>query len=197
MFFSRLSGFLRALKSKAVAGCEAHLKSFDRLSAETVVENLRLDRHVEGGFFRRTYASDYRLQTPTARDRCSMTSIFYLLATQSPIGHFHINRSDIVHYFHLGDPISYYLIHPDGKLEIVVMGNNLLAGQQLQMTVPSGVWKASQIPADGEHGFGLVSEAVSPGFDYTDMRLGYCDELLELFPQYEELIRRLSHADRP
>ena len=77
------------------------------------------------------------------------------------------------------------------------MGNNLLAGQQLQMTVPGGVWKASQIPADGEHGFGLVSEAVSPGFDYTDMTLGYCDELLELFPQYEELIRRLSHADRP
>ena len=197
MMFSRLSGFLRALKSKAVSGSEAHLKSFDRLSAETVVENLRLDSHVEGGFFRRTYASDYRLQTPTARDRCSMTSIFYLLATESPIGHFHINRSDIVHYFHLGDPISYYLIHPDGKLEIVVMGNNLLAGQLLQMTVPGGVWKASQIPADGEHGFGLVSEAVSPGFDYTDMRLGYCDELLELFPQYEELIRRLSHADRP
>ena len=196
MLLSRLSAFLRALKSNAVAGSEAHLKSSYRLSAETVVENLRLDRHVEGGFFRRTYASDYRLQTPTARDRCSMTSIFYLLATQSPIGHFHINRSDIVHYFHLGDPISYYLIHPDGKLEIVVMGNNLLAGQQLQMTVPGGVWKASQIPADGEHGFGLVSEAVSPGFDYTDMRLGYCDELLELFPQYEELIRRLSHADR-
>ena len=197
MMFSRLSGYLRALKSKAVSGFEAHLKSFDRLSAETVVENLRLDSHVEGGFFRRTYASDYRLQTPTARDRCSMTSIFYLLATESPIGYFHINRSDIVHYFHLGDPISYYLIHPDGKLEIVVMGNNLLAGQRLQMTVPGGVWKASQIPADGEHGFGLVSEAVSPGFDYTDMRLGYCDELLELFPQYEELIRRLSHAHRP
>ena len=197
MMFSRLSGFLRALKSKAVSGPEAHLKSFDRLSAETVVENLRLDSHVEGGFFRRTYASDYRLQTPTARDRCSMTSIFYLLATESPIGHFHINRSDIVHYFHLGDPISYYLIHPDGNLEIVVMGNNLRAGQQLQMTVPGGVWKASQIPADGEHGFGLVSEAVSPGFDYSDMTLGYCDELLKLFPQYEELIRRLSHENRP
>lgn len=197
MLFSWLSGLLRGLKSKAVAGSEAHLKSSHRLSAEMVVDILRLDRHVEGGFFRRTYASDYRLQTPSASDRSSMTSIFYLLATQSPIGHFHINRSDIVHYFHLGDPISYYLIHPDGKLEIVVMGNNLRAGQQLQMTVPGGVWKASQIPADGEHGFGLVSEAVSPGFDYSDMTLGYCDELLKLFPQYEELIRRLSHADRP
>ena len=51
MMFSRLSGFLRALKSKAVSGSEAHLKSFDRLSAETVVENLRLESHVEGGFF--------------------------------------------------------------------------------------------------------------------------------------------------
>ena len=118
MMFSRLSGFLRALKSKAVSGSEAHLKSFDRLSAETVVENLRLESHVEGGFFRRTYASDYRLQTPTACDRSSMTSIFYLLATQSPIGHFHINRSDIVHYFHLGDPISYYLIHLMASLKL-------------------------------------------------------------------------------
>ena len=51
MMFSRLSGYLRALKSKAVSGSEAHSKSFDRLSAETVVENLRLDSHVEGVFF--------------------------------------------------------------------------------------------------------------------------------------------------
>ena len=182
----------------AVAATQAHsgvAKSSQGLSANELVDLLNLDGHVEGGFFRRTYAADYTLLTPRGDERLSMTSIFYLLAAQSPIGHFHVNRSDIVHYFHLGDPITYYLVHPDGQLEMVVMGNDLRAGQRLQMTVPGGVWKASQIPADGEHGFGLVSEAVSPGFEYADMTLGYRDELLKLFPQHEKLIRRLSHAD--
>ena len=80
---------------------------------------------------------------------------------------------------------------------MVVLGNDLRAGQRLQMTVHGGVWKASQIPADGEHGFRLVSEAVSPGFEYADMTLANRDELLKLFPQHEKLIRRLSHADMP
>ncbi|MBE59537.1 MAG: cupin [Gammaproteobacteria bacterium] len=164
-----------------------------RLSAEELVELLNLGGHVEGGFFRRTYAADYRLLTPGGDERLSMTSIFYLLAAESPVGHFHLNRSDIVHYFHMGDPITYYLLHPDGELEIVVMGNDLRAGHVLQLTVPGGVWKASQIPSDGEHGFGLISEAVSPGFEYADMTLGYRSRMLAQFPEHRALLVHLSH----
>ena len=164
-----------------------------RLTAEELVELLNLGGHVEGGFFRRTYAADYRLLTPGGDERLSMTSIFYLLAAESPVGHFHLNRSDIVHYFHMGDPITYYLLHPDGGLEIVVMGNDLRAGHVLQLTVPGGVWKASQIPSDGEHGFGLISEAVSPGFEYADMTLGYRSRMLAQFPEHRSLLVHLSH----
>ena len=163
------------------------------LSAEELVELLNLGEHVEGGFFRSTYAADYRLLTTGGDERLSMTSIFYLLAAQSPIGHFHVNRSDIVHYFHMGDPITYYLLRPDGELKTVVMGNDLRAGHVLQLTVPGGVWKASQIPADGEHGFGLISEAVSPGFEYADMTLGNRSQMLAQFPEHRELLVRLSH----
>ena len=163
------------------------------LSAEELVELLNLGGHVEGGFFRRTYVADYRLLTPEGDERLSMTSIFYLLAAESPIGHFHLNRSDIVHYFHMGDPITYYLLRPDGELKTVVMGNDLRAGHVLQLTVPGGVWKASQLPADGEHGFGLISEAVSPGFEYADMTLGYRSQMLAQFPEHRALLVRLSH----
>ena len=169
-------------------------KSETKLTAEDLVRYLKLDGHVEGGFFRRTYASDYRLLTAQGDERLSLTSIFYLLAAQSPVGHFHLNRSDIVHYFHLGDPITYYLLHPDGDLETVVMGHDVRQGHVLQMTVSGGVWKASQIPSNGEHGYGLISEAVSPGFEYADMTLGYRQQMLELFPQHEDLVTRLSHA---
>ena len=179
-----------------VGGCSetSDATTAPRLTASELAEHLGLDGHVEGGFFRRTYASDYALLTADDRKRLSMSSIFYLLAAESPIGHFHLNQSDIVHYFHLGDPITYYLLHPTGELATVVMGSDIRNGQVLQLTVPGGVWKASEIPSDGPHGFGLISEAVTPGFEYDDMTLGYREQMLVSFPQYEELIQRLSHA---
>ena len=92
MPFSRFSGALDALASSAASPFRAHSMTPDRLTAEAVAEQLQLDGHMEGGFFRRTYESDYRLLTPGGDERLSMTSIFYLLAAQSPIGHFHLNR---------------------------------------------------------------------------------------------------------
>jgi predicted cupin superfamily sugar epimerase len=165
--------------------------------AAELIEALGLEGHVEGGFFRRTYEADSTPRVDAGRgERFSMTSIFYLLTTAGPIGHFHRNRSDIVHYFHLGDPIEYALIHPDGRLETVVMGPDPRRGQRLQLTVPGGVWKASRLK-DGEAGYGLISEAVTPGFDYADMTLGRTSELVASFPQHAELIRRLSREDAP
>tara|TARA_E500000178_G_scaffold328110_1_gene357785 strand:+ start:5618 stop:6163 length:546 start_codon:yes stop_codon:yes gene_type:complete len=172
------------------------------LVAETIIRSLNLEPHEEGGFFRRTYAATIAadsLDSTVAMEigsegerRAAMSSIYYLLTATSPIGHFHQNRSDIVHYFHLGDPIRYVLIHPDGRLETAVIGSDLEAGQQLQLTVPGGVWKASQISTEGYHGYGLISEAVVPEFHYVDMTMGKLSELLALFPQHEAVLRRLS-----
>ena len=71
-------------------------------------------------------------------------------------------------------------------METAVLGPDLAAGQQLQLTVPGGVWKASHLPSGD---YGLISEAVSPGFEYEDMTLGKRDALLADFPQHGDLIR--------
>lgn len=162
-------------------------------TTEDVVEALGLEGHVEGGYYRRTYEASHRDKISTDEgDRFLMTSIFYLLAAESPVGHFHLNRSDIVHYFHLGDPIEYFLIYPDGRLETVTMGHDITRGQQLQLTVKGGVWKASRLTS-GSHGYGLISEAVSPGFDFADMTLGEASQLSEQFPQHAPLFPALTH----
>ena len=153
----------------------------------TVIEALELESHVEGGYFKRTFQADHRSKIDQGDGPWfTMTSIFYLLTEDSPIGHWHLNRSDIIHYYHLGSPVHYYMIHPDGTLETAVLGPDLAARQQLQLTVKGGIWKASHLP-DGD--YGLVSEAVSPGFEYEDMRLGERDALLEQFPQHGKLIQ--------
>lgn len=166
-------------------------------SAAELIEALGLDGHVEGGFFRRTYEATGKPRVDDGRgERFSMTSIFYLLTAEGPIGHFHRNRSDIVHYFHLGDPIEYFLLHPDGRLETVVMGPDPGRGHRLQLTVAGGIWKASRL-SDGPAGYGLISEAVTPGFDYADMTLGRTSELLRRFPAHATLIRNLSRDEVP
>ncbi|MEM1187247.1 MAG: cupin domain-containing protein [Pseudomonadota bacterium] len=176
---------------------EEHISDAVPPSAAALIEALELEGHVEGGFFRRTFeATDKPRVDEGYGERFAMTSIYYLLTAGGPIGHFHRNRSDIVHYYHLGDPIEYFLIHPDGRLETVVMGADPTRGQKLQLTVRGGIWKASRL-TPGPTGYGLISEAVTPGFDYADMSLGLTSELLGAYPQHEALIRALSREDPP
>ncbi|MEQ8514532.1 MAG: cupin domain-containing protein [Chromatocurvus sp.] len=192
-------GLMSAVIAGAVAITPAALQASEAGSgiptADQVVEQLGLEAHVEGGFFRRTYAAEERPTVATPQgDRYLMSSIFYLLTSQSPVGHFHRNRSDIVHYFHLGDPVTYYLLQPDGSLQTAVMGSDVLAGQKLQLTVPGGVWKASRL-SGGTHGYGLISEAVAPGFDYADMTLADRSALQSQFPAHRSLISALTRAE--
>ena len=164
------------------------------LSTQQLIAALQLEGHVEGGYFRQTFKATHRPLIDTANgERVTMTSIYYLLTAQSPIGHFHMNQSDIMHYFHAGDPITYYLIHPDGELETVVMGSDPSQGQVMQMAVTGGTWKASTISTDGKFAYGLIGEAVAPGFEYADMQLGDSATLVAQFPQHAELIKSLSH----
>ena len=157
---------------------------------QSVIEALQLEAHVEGGYFRRTFQADHRAKLELSiGERFTLTSIFYMLTSDSPIGHWHRNRSDIIHYFHLGAPVTYYLLHPDGALETATLGSNLAAGHQLQLAVPGGVWKASHLPAGD---YGLISEAVAPGFEYEDMTLGTREQLYALFPDRRAVIDRYT-----
>ncbi len=144
------------------------------------IERLSLVEHVEGGYFAETYRAIETI--PTARegsDRSTMTSIYYLLTDDRPIDHLHQNQSDIVHYFHAGSPITYLLIAPDGTLSRVKLGLDLTQGETPQLCVPGGYWKAAVLEA-GE--YGLIGEAVAPGFDYRDMTIAKAAEIKALFP---------------
>ena len=159
-------------------------------NAEQLIATLNLEQHVEGGYFKRTFQADHRAKIETNNgQRYTLTSIYYLLTAQSPIGHWHLNKSDIIHFFHLGDPIDYYLIGPDGQLKTVTLGPNPLLGHQLQMTVTGGTWKASRLTGDN---YGLISEAVAPGFEYQDMTLGKREQLVKLFPQHRATIEQFT-----
>ena len=160
------------------------------MDVEELIEQLGLEAHMEGGYFKRTFQADHRDKIDTgAGPRFTLTSIYYLLTRESPTGHWHLNQSDILHFFHLGDPVTYYLIHPDGSLETVVMGPDPAQGHLLQLPVKGGTWKASHLP-NGD--YGLISEVVAPGFEYEDMALGDRTELIRRYPRHRVLIEAFS-----
>jgi len=116
-----------------------------------------------------------------------MSSIYYMLTDDSPTGRLHRNRSDILHYWHAGGALRYWLITPEGELRNIVLGPNLAAGEQLQLLVPGGWWKATELARGG---FGLLSEAVTPGFDFADMTLARCADIVAAFPQHAVVLRK-------
>lgn len=143
------------------------------MDKQTIIETLKLEHHIEGGYYRRSYASPYKVQlnADPKKERQAMTSIYYMLTTDSPIGYTHKNCSDILRYYQLGCPLRYLILYPNGHLEETILGPDLLAGHKLQLLTPGGTWVSTALVIDNRYGdwnFGLVSEAVTPGFDPLD-----------------------------
>ena len=93
-----------------------------------------------------------------------------------------------MHFFHSGAPITYTLVSPVGELSLKTLGPDPTQGHQFQLLVPGGWWKASELtPGD----YGLISEAVSPGFDPQDMRFVAKAEIQANFPMLAETLAHL------
>jgi len=144
-----------------------------------LIATLKLTPHDEGGWFRETYRSPRTIDCPEREggQRSLMTTIHYLLDRRRPLTLLHANRSDIVHLHEGGGALLYLLLWPDGRLEETLIGPQ---GER-QLTVPGGVWKAAEL-VQGD--WGLIGEAVSPGFDYRDRTLAVAEDILARYPRH-------------
>lgn len=150
------------------------------MNKQSWIDKLSLVKHIEGGYFSETYRATEEMATlREGSERSLMTSIYYLLTDDRPIDRLHKNQSDIMHYFHAGSPITYILVDLEGRLHKVKLGLDLSQGEVLQLLVPGGYWKAAVLEA-GE--YGLIGEAVAPGFDYRDMTIATPDKIRAQFP---------------
>ncbi len=111
-------------------------------AATAIRQAFNLLPHREGGYYRRTYTS-HITQTTQGVERAAATAIYYLLTVEEPIGHWHRNQLDIIHSFHVGSPLTYWLIDPQGTLSQYRLGVDWQQGEQPQLHVPGGYWKCS------------------------------------------------------
>ena len=171
-----------------------------------LIRQLGLVGHVEGGYYKETFRSGEQVPKDALTDaaaspraggerRSLATVIYYMLTDKCSHGAWHQNKSPIMHFYQGGRANTYYLLYPDGTLETKKLGLNVLEGEEPQMLVPGGVWKATKCEGCLEGDYSLVGETVSPGFEFDDMTLGADDELARQFPEHEKLIRRLGRKN--
>lgn len=161
------------------------------MTADEIKTLLNLDLHpVEGGFYRRTYTSVGTVELPRGV-RAQGTAIYYLLEPGS-FSELHVLDSDELFHFYLGDPAEMVHLYPDGSSAVFTLGQDLAAGEHVQLLVPAGVWQGMRLIGDGK--VALVGCTVTPGFDFADYRNAKYDELAAKWPQQAERIRALTRG---
>jgi uncharacterized protein len=165
-------------------------------SVQQLIKEFDLLPHPEGGYYKETYRSAEMIPATALSERFpanrNLSTAIYFLLEQGNFSAFHRIKSDECWHFYAGDALFVHIIHLNGELETVAIGNDISKGQKFQHVVPAGCWFASE-PAPGSI-FSFVGCTVSPGFDFADFELAEADTLIKEYPEHELLIKRLCRT---
>jgi predicted cupin superfamily sugar epimerase len=168
------------------------------LTSHDIISALNLKPlSMEGGFYRETYRSPEKISRDALperyqSDKSFSTAIYYLL-TPDTFSEIHRLATDEIFHFYLGDPVTMLLLYPDGRSSVVTIGQDIIAGEHVQYTIPAGTWFGLTLSPEGK--FALMGTTVAPAFDFSDYESGSSTELLEKYPDQSDLIIKLTKTD--
>lgn len=158
-------------------------------TAQDLIQQLRLQPHPEGGYYRETYRAALETTAANGASRNVSTAIYYLLENDNR-SHFHRIQSDELWFFHQGQPLEVLLLQ-DGQLTTLTLGHAVERGELPQAVVPAHTWFGARV-RDGA-GFSLVSCTVAPGFDFADFELADRARLTQEFPSQAAIIEAFTY----
>ncbi|MBN1599064.1 MAG: cupin domain-containing protein [Bacteroidales bacterium] len=161
-------------------------------SAEYWIQELNLEPHSEGGFFKETYRSSLDVEIKELPhgfkgSRRLSTSIYYLLRS-GEISKLHRLRSDELWYYHYGSAVKLIFIDPEGKKKKIILGSRVEKAEHLQVLIPAGTIFAAEVV--DKKSYSLVGCMVSPGFEYDDFEMYDKEDLIQAFPKHIDIIEK-------
>ncbi len=166
-------------------------------TVEELIEHLELGPlPIEGGLYRQTYVASDEIDAEALPSRYShakslCSAIYYLLTDEADsFSALHRLPTDEIWHFYLGDPVEMLLLHPEGRSERVILGQDLISGHHVQFVAPAGSWMGARVMEGGR--FALMGTTMAPGYDDQDYEGGDAAELERQYPDRAELIRQLS-----
>jgi predicted cupin superfamily sugar epimerase len=137
--------------------------------AASLIKELGLLPHPEGGYYREYYRSASQVQTDDNRpERSALTTIYFLLAA-GQYSSWHRVLSDEVWHYYEGDPLELFWLDIDGSERAYALLGSVDADskQRPVQVVPAGCWQAARTTGS----YTLVGCTVGPGFDFVDFSL--------------------------
>lgn len=129
------------------------------MTAEEIIETLRLAPHPEGGHYRQTWVAENS-------GRPCGTCIYFLLKG-GEASHWHRVDATEIWLYHAGAPLVLSMAERDeGPARDHLLTPNLAQGTP-QLIVPEGHWQAARTTG----AFTLVSCTVTPGFQFEGFTL--------------------------
>lgn len=146
----------------------------NNISFQDLIALYELEPHPEGGFFKETYRDSGVIDQDSlpenfTGDRNFSTAIYFLIP-EGKKSHLHRLKSDEVWHFYLGEPLTLIQISEQGKVEKIILGQDVKKGHKVQHVVPKGCWFGSY--PNPNSGFSFVGCTVAPGFDFADFEMG-------------------------
>jgi len=123
----------------------------------------------ESGYLGIIGDSDQRVAVD-GKELKAQSQVYYMLTSERPVNYLHWLASDDTHILIEGGPVDYYIFHPDGRVEKVVLGRDLAEGQRPVVAVPGGCWKALKLHPGA--GYALMANALSPEWTPDRVKIG-------------------------
>ena len=149
----------------------SHPESTPTPRALQLIEQLQLQPHPEGGWYREVFRSQGQVMPRDGRPaRSALTSIYFLLDAAQH-SRWHRVLSDEV-WVHLeGMPLELWTWDAaGGHLHRTTLAP-VSAATFPQHVVEAGLWQAARPQANDVAGYTLVACMVGPGFDFADFRM--------------------------
>lgn len=142
--------------------------------AASLIGELGLQAHPEGGWYAEVFRSSQAVQTGDGRPaRVALTTIDFLLA-EGQFSAWHRVSSDEVWHLLEGEGLRLWLAPPDLSAFSAVELGPVAAGRRPRHVVPGSWWQAAE-PLGG-HAY--VGATVGPGFEFADFSFGRDDAAL-------------------
>lgn len=136
------------------------MADLSRMEADGVIEELGLEAHPEGGWYRVTWADE-----PADGSRGAASVIHFLLRVEEVSRWHRVDAAEV--WTHVGGAPLELSVAEDGERRDLLLGPDLAGGQLSHAVVPAHAWQAAR-PVGG---WALVSCVVAPAFDFAGFEL--------------------------
>ncbi len=130
------------------------------MTADQIIDLLKLKPHPEGGHYRQTWEA-------AGAGRPAGTSIYFLLKGDE-VSHWHRVDATEIWHFYAGSALRLSISPTDqGPVSHQTLGSDLAEGQRPQIIVPTDHWQSARSTG----AWTLVGCTVSPGFNFDGFTL--------------------------